>query len=144
VDGVEEVWRGADWADVGRGRKLTRRFGEESSQDVFRFFRVPLVHIEVVVALGRVDQLARVAIQHFPPGEEGLIVRVFFQDLLLQAAEGPLALAVEQGHVDVENTEETVGHVLDAGCLAAGRPRHALRDARRLQRLAAEELLLNP
>lgn len=74
------------------------------------------------------------------PGEDALVVGLL-DDLLLQAQEGLLALAVEQGHVDVEDAQQAVRHVLDAAALARRRPGHALRDARRRQGPVVEEAL---
>ena len=62
------------------------------------------------------------------PGEDGFVVG-FFHDLFLQAEEGLFAFAVQEGHVDVEDAQEAVGHVFDAAAAAGGGPGHALGDA---------------
>lgn len=66
-------------------------------------------------------------------GLQRLVVGLL-HDLLLQAQKGARTLAVQHGHVDAEQANEAVGHVLGPRRLAIGGPRHAPRQAGRLER----------
>lgn len=58
------------------------------------------------------------------PGEEAVVVGVLHY-FFLEADEGFGALAVEEGHVDVEEAHEAVGEVFGAGRGAETGPAHA-------------------
>ena len=58
------------------------------------------------------------------PGEDAVVVRVL-HNLFLETDEGFGALAVQEGHVDVEEAHEAVGHVFGSGGLAEACPAHS-------------------
>jgi len=57
------------------------------------------------------------------PDENGEVTRVL-KNCFLEARKRPMSLTVNKGHVHVENTQETVGHIFDTGGFPLGRPRH--------------------
>ena len=61
------------------------------------------------------------------PGEQASVVRLA-NDFLLETLEGPPTLAIDGGHVDVEETKETVSLVLDARRITGSGPSHAFSD----------------
>jgi len=61
------------------------------------------------------------------PDEDGEVAGVL-DDGFLETGEGSVALAVDKGHVDVEDAEEAVGRVFDAGGLSLGGPGHSAGD----------------
>ena len=62
------------------------------------------------------------------PGEDG-VVRGPLDDFELEADEGFGAFAVQEGHVDVKETEHAVGEVFDPARLTPGQPAHFRGDA---------------
>ena len=77
----------------------------------------------------------------YGPREDGVIIRLF-HDLFLEAQEGFLSLTVEQWHVDVENSQQTIGSVFDACCDSFRRPGHPLGNWTPIQRLSFEDCLI--
>lgn len=65
------------------------------------------------------------------PRKQRLVIRLP-HNLLLQPDKRPLALPVQHRHVDLEQAEQAIRHILDFGRHPLRRPRHPLRDAQLL------------